>query len=42
MRGEDALPRVVTQRGVDGARRRKWFMDYNKACPRVNRVSPMV
>ena len=42
MRGEDALPRVVTQRGVDDARRRKWFMDYNKACPLVNRVSPMV
>ena len=42
MRGEDALPRVVTQRGVDDARRRKWFTDYNKACPLVNRVSPMV
>ena len=42
MRGKDALPRVVTQRGVDDARRRKWFTDYNAACPLVNRVSPMV
>ena len=42
MRGKDALPRVVTQRGVDDKSRRKWFMDYNAACPLVNRVSPMV
>ena len=42
LQGRDALPRVVTRKGVEDRERRKQFLDYNEACPLVNRVSPVV
>jgi hypothetical protein len=42
LQGRDALPRVVTRKGVEDRERKKRFLDYNEACPLVNRVSPVV